>query len=90
MLLPLLTFSLRDEEKSRRSVGDGLHVFLIVAAVVAHQQEVGDSHDAHQEQEGDDTFSKQVARRATEREKKMKQTNGCKHTQYTVGHFFYL
>lgn len=70
MLLPLLTFSLRDEEKSRRSVGDGLHVFLIVAAVVAHQQEVGDSHDAHQEQEGDDTFSKQVARRATEREKK--------------------
>lgn len=52
---------LRDEEESRWSAGDRLHVFLIVAAIVTRQQEVEDAHDAHQEQEEDDAFSKQVA-----------------------------
>lgn len=56
--------TLGDEEESRRSIGDGLHVFLIVAAVVARQQVVEDPHDAHQEQEEEDALSKQVARSA--------------------------
>lgn len=52
---------LREEEESRCSAGDGLHVFFIIAAIVTRQQVVEDAHDAHQEQEGDDAFSKQVA-----------------------------
>lgn len=59
--------ALRNEEKSRCSAGDGFHVFLIVAAVEAHQQVVEDSHNAHQEQEAEDAFSKQVAWGATKK-----------------------
>lgn len=63
---------LRDEEKSRRGAGDGLHVLLIVAAEVAPQQVVKDAHDAHEGQEEDDAFPKQVAWGAAQVEKKRK------------------
>lgn len=53
--------ALRDEEESGRGSGDGFHVFLIVAAVVVHQQVVEDAHNAHGEQEEEDTLSKHVA-----------------------------
>lgn len=56
---------LRNEEKSRCSAGDGFYIFFIVAAKVARQQVVEDAHNAHQEQEADDAFSKQVAWSAT-------------------------
>ena len=56
---------LRDEEKSRCSVGEEIYVFFIVAAKVTRQQVVEDAHNAHQEQEAEDTFSKQVTWSAT-------------------------
>lgn len=59
---------LRDEEKSRCSVGDGFYIFLIVAAIVARQQVVEDAHSAHEGQEEEDTFSKQVARGAAQKQ----------------------
>lgn len=59
---------LRQEEKSRCSVSDGFNVFLIVAAIVAHQQVVKDAHGAHQRQEEEDTFSEQVAWGATQKQ----------------------
>lgn len=52
---------LRDEEKSGCSVGDGFNIFFVVAAIVARQQVVEDTHNTHQEKEGEDSFSKQVA-----------------------------
>lgn len=67
--------TLRDEEKSRGSAGDGFYVFFVVAAVVANQQVVEDSHDAHQEQEEEDSFPKQVAGSAAAEIKKKKQTH---------------
>lgn len=60
---------LREEEKSRCSTSDGLYIFFVVAAVVAQQQVVEDAHDAHQEQEEDDAFSKQVAWGAIDKSK---------------------
>lgn len=71
--------SLREEEKSRCSAGDGFYVFLIVAAIVARQQVVEDAHNTHQEQEEEDAFSKQVAGGATnEFEKPLVKTLACK------------
>lgn len=66
VFLPLCDTHLRDEEQSRCSAGDGFDVFFIVAAVVANQQIVEDAHNAHQEQEEEDSFSKQVAGSAAE------------------------
>lgn len=53
--------ALRDEKESGCGPGDGFNILLVVTAIVTPQQEVEDAHDAHQEQEGDDTFAKQVA-----------------------------
>ncbi len=52
---------LRDEEESGCGASDGFYVFLVVAAEVTCQQVVEDAHDAHQEEEEDDSFSKQEA-----------------------------
>lgn len=49
---------LGNEEQSRRGAGDGFHVLLVVVAQVAQEQIVEDAHNAHQQQEADDSFSK--------------------------------
>lgn len=67
---------LGDEQKSRCSAGDGFYVFFIVAAIVVRQQVVERAHNAHQEQEEEDTFSKQVARGATKTFEKKQKTLG--------------
>lgn len=53
--------ALWEEEKRRCSVGDSLHRLFVVAAEKACQQVVEDTDQAHQQQEEQDTLSKQVA-----------------------------
>lgn len=65
---------LRDEEKSRCSIGDDFCVFFIIASKVTNQQVVEDAHKAHQEQEAEDALSKQVAWSATKTFKRVKTT----------------
>lgn len=55
-----------EEQESRCSICDGFYVFLVVAAIIAPQQVVEDTHNAHQGQEEDDAFSKQVSRSAVQ------------------------
>lgn len=55
---------LGNEEQSRCGAGDGFHVLLVVAAEVTQQQIVEDAHNAHQQQEAEDPFPKQIARGA--------------------------
>lgn len=55
---------LRDKEKSRGCFGDGLDVLFIVIAPIGDQQVVQDTHNAHEGQEGEDSFSKQKTRGA--------------------------
>lgn len=68
LLLSEAHAGLREEEESRRSVGDGFHVVLIVTAKEARQQVVEDAHSAHEGQEEEDAFSKQVAWGAAEKQ----------------------
>lgn len=58
---PALLLLLRDEEQRGGRLGDGLDVLFVVAASVRHQQVVHNTHDTHEEQEGQHTLSKQEA-----------------------------
>lgn len=52
---------LRDEQQGRGGAGEHLHLLLVAAAHKADQQVVEDAHDAHQDQEEDDSLSKEEA-----------------------------
>lgn len=50
-----------EEQEGRGGVGDQVHVLLVVAAEETLGQVVQDAHDAHQEEERDDSLPKQEA-----------------------------